>query len=53
MKNGVSIVHFVEKVTNLVQVIVTIYRAQGYKEPIVNPRWPRKIQDSRHELNFF
>ena len=31
---------------------VTIYRAQDYKVPIVNPRWPPKIQDGRHEIQF-
>ena len=50
MKIGVSIVHYVVKVPNLVQIIVTIYRVQGYKIPIVNPRLPRKIQDGRHEI---
>ena len=45
MKIGVSIVQFVVKVPNLVQIIAVIYREQCYKVPIVNPRWPRKIQD--------
>ena len=31
MKIGVSIVHFVIKVQNLVQIIVIIYRVQCYK----------------------
>ena len=33
--------------------IVTIYRVQAYQVPIVNPRWPPKIQDGRHEIKFF
>ena len=45
MTIGVSIVHFVIKVPKLVQMIVTIlYRIQAYEVPIVNPRWPPKIQ---------
>ena len=53
MTIGVSIVHFVIKVPKLVQMIVTIYRVQAYQVPIVNPRWPPKIQDGRHEIQFF
>ena len=30
-----------------------LYRVQGYKVSIVNPRWPPKIQDGRHEIKFF
>ena len=51
MTIGVSIVHFVIKVVNLVQIIVTIYRVQAYQVPIiVNPRWPPKIQEGRHDI---
>ena len=49
-----SIVHFVIKATKLVQMIVSIcveYRVK--KIPIVNPRWPPKIQDGRHENQLF
>ena len=53
MTIGVSIVHFVIKVPNLVQMIFTIYRVQSYQDPIVNPRWPPKIKDGRHEICFF
>ena len=52
MKIGVTIVQFVVKVPNLVQIIAAIYRVQGYKLPIVNLRWLRKIQDGRHEIYF-
>ena len=45
---GVSIVQFVIKVPTLVQMIVTII----YRVPIVNPRWPPKIQDGRNEFLF-
>ena len=31
----------------------TIYRVQAYQVPIVNPRWPPKIQDEHHEIFFF
>ena len=41
------------KVPTLVQMIVTIYRVQAYQVPIVNPRWPPKNQDGRHEIEFF
>ena len=48
------IVHFVKKVPRLVQMIVTIYRVQAFQVPIVNPRWPPKIQDGRNDFfNFF
>ena len=30
--------------------IVTIYGVQAYQVPIVNPRWPPKIQDGHHEI---
>ena len=40
-------------VPKLVQMIVTIYRVQGYKVPMANPRWTRKIQDGRYEIQFF
>ena len=51
MTIGVSIVHFVIKVPKLVQMIVTMYyRVQAYRVPIVNPRWPPKIQNGRHEI---
>ena len=51
MKIGVSINHFVIKVPKLVQImIVTIYRLQAYQVPIVNQRWPSKIQDGRQEI---
>ena len=53
MTIGVSIVHVVIKVTNLVQIIATLYRIQAYQVPIINPRWPPKIQDGRHEIQFF
>ena len=53
MPIGVSIVHFVIKVPKLVQMIVTIYRVHAYQLPIVNPRWPPKIQDGRHKIQFF
>ena len=53
MTLGVSIVHFVIQVSELVQVIATIYRVQAYQGPIVNPRWLPKIQDGRHETQFF
>ena len=33
--------------------IVSMYRVQDYKVPIVNPRWPPKIQDGRYEIHFF
>ena len=42
--------YFVIKVPTLVQLIVTIYRVQAYQVPIVNPRWPPKIQYGRHEI---
>ena len=29
------------------------YRVQAYQVSIVNPRWPPKIQDGRHEIQFF
>ena len=45
MTIGVSIVQFVIKVTTLVQRIVTIYKVEAYQVPIVNPRWPEKIQN--------
>ena len=45
MTIGVSIVHFGIKVPKLVQMIVTTYRLQTFKVPIVNLRWPPKIQD--------
>ena len=35
------------------QMIVTIYSVQAYQVPIVNPRWPPKIQDGRHEIECF
>ena len=47
MTIGVSIVPFVIKVPKLVQMIV-----HAYQVPIVNPRWPPKIQDSRNEIQF-
>ena len=50
---GASIVHFVIKAPTFVQITDSIYRVQGYKVPIVNPRWPPKIQDGRHEIQFF
>ena len=53
MTIGVSIFHFVIQVPKSVQMIVTIYRVQAYQVPIVNPRWPTKIQDGRHEIQFF
>ena len=53
MTIDVSIVHFVIRVLKLVQMIVTIYRVQAYQVPIVNPKWPPKIQDERHEIQFF
>ena len=37
----------------LVQMIVTIYKVQAYQVPIVNSRWPSKIQVDRHEIQFF
>ena len=37
----------------MVEIIGTIYRIQGYKVLIVNPRWPPKIQDGRHKFHFF
>ena len=33
--------------------IVTMYRVHDYKVPIVNLRRPPKIQDGRHEIQFF
>ena len=45
--------HFLIKVPKLVQMIVTLYRVQAYQVPIVNPRWSPKIQDGRHEIQFF
>ena len=56
MTIGVSIVHFVIKVPKWVQMIVTLYRIQAYlayQVPIVNPRLPPKVQDGRHEIQFF
>ena len=53
MTKGVSIVHFVIKASELVKIIVTIYRVQAYQVPIVNPRWQPKIQDGRHEIHVF
>ena len=53
MTIGASIVHFVIKAPKLVHMIVTKYRLQCYKEPIVNPRWPTKIQAGRHKIQFF
>ena len=53
MTIGVSIIHFVIKVPNLAQMIVTIYRVQDYQVPITNPWWPPKIQDGRKEFQFF
>ena len=53
MTIGVSIVHFVIKVPKLVQMIVTIYRVQAYQVPIVNPKWPPKVQDDRHGIQVF
>ena len=50
MTIGVSIVHFVIKVPKLVQMIVTIYRVQAYQVPVVNERWPQKIQECGHEI---
>ena len=50
MTIGISIVHFVIKVPKLVQMIITIYGVQAYQVPIVNQRWPPKIQDGRHEI---
>ena len=40
------------KSPKLVQMIVSIYKEQGYKVPIVNPRWPPKIKDGRHDNQF-
>ena len=42
-----------DKITKLVQMIVTIYIVQAYQLPIVNPIWPLKIQDVLHQLQFF
>jgi len=53
MTIGVSIIHFVIKVPKLVQMIVTMYRVQGYQVPIVKPRLPQKIQYCHHEIQFF
>ena len=54
MTIGVSIVHFVIKVSKSVQMIVAIYRVQAsYQVPIVNRRWPPKIKDGRHKIKFF
>ena len=53
MAIGVLIVHFGIKVPKLVQIIVTIYRVQGYQVPIVNPRRPPNIQYGRHKIKFF
>ena len=53
MTLGLSIVHFVIQVPKLVQMSVTVYRVQVYQVPIVNPTWPPKIQDGRHERFFF
>ena len=53
MTIGVSIVHFVIKVPKLVQMIVTIYRVQAFKVPIVNTRWRPKIQDGRQKYSVF
>ena len=50
MTIGVSIVHFVIKVPKLVQMIITIYWVQAYQVPIVNERWPPKIQNGRNEM---
>ena len=33
--------------------IVTIYRVQAYQVLILNPIWPPKIQDGRHEIQLF
>ena len=33
--------------------IIFMNRVQGYKAPIVIPRWPPKIQDGRQEIQFF
>ena len=53
MTIGVLIVHFVKKVPKFVQMIFTIYRVQAYQVTIVNSRWPPKIQDGSHEIQFF
>ena len=53
MTIGVTIFQFVIKVPTLVQMIDTIYRVQDYQVPIVNPRWPPKIQDGHHDIQFF
>ena len=53
MAFGALIVHFVIKARKLVEMTGTIYRIQGLKVIIVNPRWPPKIQDGRHEIQFF
>ena len=53
MKIGVSVVHFVIKVPELVQMIVSIYRLQADQVPIVSLRLPPKIQDIHHEIQFF
>ena len=53
MTIGVSIVHFVIKVPKFVQMNGTIYRVQNYQVPIVNPRWPPKIQYGLHEIQYF
>ena len=53
MTIGVSILHFVIKVPTLVKMSFTIYRVQAYQVPIVNQRWPPKIQDGRHEIQLF
>ena len=39
VENNLSIVHFVIKAPKLVQIMIaTMYRVQGLKVPIVNPR---------------
>ena len=48
----VSVVHFVVKVPNLVQIIVTIYRVQGYQVHIVNPRWSPKSKMAAMKFSF-
>ena len=51
MTIGVSIVNLVIKVLKLVLMIDIEYKA--YQVSIVNTRWPPKIEDSRHENEFF
>ena len=46
-------VHFVTKVSKLVQMVVTINRLQAYQVPIVNPRRPPKSKLAATKLSFF